>query len=57
MGVAIELPLEQGLRLEKRLFHQLFATRDQKEGKSRVPAELSSRCLRAVIATNGSSLY
>jgi enoyl-CoA hydratase len=31
---ALELPLEQGLRLERRLFQQLFATQDQKEGKS-----------------------
>lgn len=29
---ALELPLEQGLRLERRLFHALFATADQKEG-------------------------
>ncbi|WVO15248.1 hypothetical protein L204_102903 [Cryptococcus depauperatus] len=29
---ALDLPLEQGLRLERRLFHQLFATQDQKEG-------------------------
>lgn len=27
-----ELPLDQGLRLERRLFHALFATHDQKEG-------------------------
>ncbi len=33
MGTALELPLEQGLRLEKRLFQQLFATQDQKEGE------------------------
>lgn len=31
---ALELPLEQGLRLERRLFHSLFATKDQKEGES-----------------------
>jgi len=29
-----ELSLEQGLRLERRLFHALFATHDQKEGMS-----------------------
>ncbi|KAK1923968.1 putative enoyl-CoA hydratase [Papiliotrema laurentii] len=29
---ALDLPLEQGLRLERRLFQQLFATQDQKEG-------------------------
>lgn len=29
---AMDLPLEQGLRLERRLFQQLFATKDQKEG-------------------------
>jgi len=27
-----ELPLSEGLRLERRLFHSLFATSDQKEG-------------------------
>lgn len=30
---ALELPLTQGLRLERRLFQSLFATADQKEGK------------------------
>jgi enoyl-CoA hydratase/carnithine racemase len=29
-----ELPLQEGLRLERRFFHSLFATRDQKEGMS-----------------------
>ncbi|KGB76701.1 enoyl-CoA hydratase [Cryptococcus deuterogattii 99/473] len=29
---SLDLPLEQGLRLERRLFQQLFATKDQKEG-------------------------
>ncbi|WVR06763.1 hypothetical protein IAU60_003798 [Kwoniella sp. DSM 27419] len=29
---SLDLPLEQGLRLERRLFQQLFATQDQKEG-------------------------
>lgn len=29
-----ELSLQEGLRLERRLFHSLFATRDQKEGMS-----------------------
>ena len=29
---AEELPLQEGLRLERRLFHSLFATEDQKEG-------------------------
>ena len=29
---AEELPLQEGLRLERRLFHSLFATDDQKEG-------------------------
>jgi enoyl-CoA hydratase len=30
---ALELPLDQGLRLERRLFQSLFATQDQKEGE------------------------
>mmetsp|Transcript_16266 Transcript_16266/g.21284 ORF Transcript_16266/g.21284 Transcript_16266/m.21284 type:complete len:299 (+) Transcript_16266:43-939(+) len=29
-----ELPLQEGLRLERRFFHSLFATEDQKEGMS-----------------------
>ena len=29
-----ELSLQEGLRLERRLFHSLFATADQKEGMS-----------------------
>lgn len=40
-GSAMELPLEQGLRLEKRLFQQLFATQDQKEGESYGPGKAS----------------
>jgi enoyl-CoA hydratase len=30
---ALDLPLSEGLRLERRLFHSLFATNDQKEGE------------------------
>ncbi|KAG8838263.1 hypothetical protein FRC18_005467 [Serendipita sp. 400] len=33
--LALDLPLSEGLRLERRLFHSLFATNDQKEGKHR----------------------
>jgi enoyl-CoA hydratase len=29
---AYELPLEEGLRFERRVFHSMFATQDQKEG-------------------------
>ena len=29
---AFETPLAEGLRFERRLFHALFATEDQKEG-------------------------
>ena len=32
VNAAEELPLEEGLRFERRLFHSLFATEDQKEG-------------------------
>jgi enoyl-CoA hydratase len=32
--IAYELSLAEGLRLERRLFHGLFATQDQKEGMS-----------------------
>ena len=31
---AFELTLEEGIRFERRLFHSLFATEDQKEGMS-----------------------
>lgn len=31
VNAAEELPLQEGLRLERRLFHALFATQDQKE--------------------------
>eukprot|EP00529_Nitzschia_sp_RCC80_P026471 CAMPEP_0113490898 /NCGR_PEP_ID=MMETSP0014_2-20120614/27281_1 /TAXON_ID=2857 /ORGANISM="Nitzschia sp." /LENGTH=351 /DNA_ID=CAMNT_0000384679 /DNA_START=159 /DNA_END=1214 /DNA_ORIENTATION=+ /assembly_acc=CAM_ASM_000159 len=34
VNAAEELPLEEGLRFERRLFHSLFATEDQKEGMS-----------------------
>ncbi|KAL3927250.1 MAG: hypothetical protein SGBAC_013158 [Bacillariaceae sp.] len=34
VNAAEELPLHEGLRLERRLFHSLFATQDQKEGMS-----------------------
>lgn len=30
---AYELSLAEGLRLERRIFHGLFATQDQKEGE------------------------
>jgi len=33
MLLAYELNLAEGLRLERRVFHGLFATNDQKEGK------------------------
>ena len=29
---AFEMPLQEGMRFERRLFHALFATADQKEG-------------------------
>ena len=32
VGAADEMTLEQGLNFERRLFHSLFATKDQKEG-------------------------
>ncbi|MEM6461744.1 MAG: enoyl-CoA hydratase-related protein, partial [Pseudomonadota bacterium] len=31
---AFELTLDEGIRFERRLFHSLFATEDQKEGMS-----------------------
>jgi enoyl-CoA hydratase len=32
MNRAFEVPLSEGIRFERRLFHSLFATEDQKEG-------------------------
>jgi enoyl-CoA hydratase len=32
VNAAFEMPLAQGLRFERRLFHGLFGTEDQKEG-------------------------
>ena len=29
---AFEMPLAEGIRFERRLFHAMFATEDQKEG-------------------------
>ena len=34
VNAAFEIPLSQGLRFERRLFHGLFGTEDQKEGMS-----------------------
>lgn len=34
VNASLELSLSEGLRLERRLFHSLFATEDQKEGMS-----------------------
>jgi enoyl-CoA hydratase/carnithine racemase len=34
VNAAFETPLHQGVRLERRLFHSLFAFEDQKEGMS-----------------------
>jgi enoyl-CoA hydratase/carnithine racemase len=34
VNAADELSLQEGLRFERRLFHSLFATEDQKEGMS-----------------------
>jgi enoyl-CoA hydratase len=32
VNAAVEIPLSQGIRFERRLFHGLFGTEDQKEG-------------------------
>jgi enoyl-CoA hydratase len=32
VNAAFEMPLTQGIRFERRLFHGLFGTEDQKEG-------------------------
>jgi enoyl-CoA hydratase len=32
VNAAFEIPLAQGIRFERRLFHGLFGTEDQKEG-------------------------
>ena len=40
VNAAYEQSLTEGLRTERRLFHGLFATHDQKEGKSLPPSHL-----------------
>ena len=35
VNTAFEMPLNQGIRFERRLFHGLFGTEDQKEGMMR----------------------
>ena len=40
VSAAYEQSLTEGLRTERRLFHGLFATHDQKEGKSLPPSHL-----------------
>jgi enoyl-CoA hydratase len=32
VNAAFEMPLAEGIRFERRVFHSLFATADQKEG-------------------------
>lgn len=34
LTLAYELNLSEGIRLERRVFHSMFATKDQKEGSS-----------------------
>ena len=34
MNRSFEVPLREGLLFERRIFHSLFATEDQKEGMS-----------------------
>ena len=47
VNAALELPLSQGLRFERRLFHGLFGTEDQKEGMTafveKRPGQLKGR--------------
>jgi enoyl-CoA hydratase len=44
---AFEVPLSEGIRFERRVFHLLFATADQKEGMTafveKRPAKFSNR--------------
>jgi enoyl-CoA hydratase len=47
INAAYETTLSQGLRFERRLFHSMFATEDQKEGMSafvaKRPADFKNR--------------
>jgi len=44
---AFEMPLAEGIRFERRVFHALFATEDQKEGMAafveKRPAKFKNR--------------
>jgi enoyl-CoA hydratase len=44
VNAAFETPLNQGLRLERRLFYSLFATEDQKEGMAAFIAKRPPEC-------------
>ena len=47
---AYETPLAEGILFERRLFHSLFATEDQKEGMARVRREAEARLQAQVTA-------
>jgi hypothetical protein len=48
VNAAFELPLAEGVRFERRVFHSLFGTPDQKEGvcNPRVARQLLTRIFR-----------
>ena len=47
---AFEAPLSEGIRFERRLFHSLFGTADQKEGMDADPAGAAAKPTRAARA-------
>jgi len=48
VNAAYDLCLTEGLRFERRTFHSLFATKDQKEGKKHVLTEIKQPLIRVV---------
>lgn len=47
VNAAYELPISEGLRFERRIFHGLFATKDQKEGMAAFAEKRKARFINA----------
>ena len=53
VNAAFELPLAQGVKFERRLFHGLFGTEDQKEGMSAFVEKRPGNGLGVIVAREG----